>query len=138
MTPAAATTRAFRSSLLGRRPRKRPKKALRPMRWPRAEAMRYTAVLRRLVAETALLVRTRLLPRLPALLAEADRMAPTTRADDASDSLTAILEGILLALGLTEKEARRRALEMLDRLASSTGSGIFARRGSRVRQTRSR
>jgi SPP1 gp7 family putative phage head morphogenesis protein len=116
MIPAAETTRAFRTPLLGRRARKRPKKPLRPMREPRAEALRYTAVLRRVVADAALLVRERLVPKLPALLAEADRMAPTTRTDDAGDTLARILESILLALGLSDERARRIAIEMLERV----------------------
>ena len=117
MTPEDLLARApVRTSLLGRRPRRRPRKRLRAVREPRAEELRYTAVLRRVVAETVALVRERLLPRLPALLAEADRMAPTSRADDASDTLAEILEGILLALGLTDERARRMALEMLERV----------------------
>lgn len=110
-----------RASLLGRLPsRRRRKKALKPMREPRAEELRYTAVLRRVVAETVALVRTRLLPALPALLAEARRATPSrgddARLDDAGETLTAILTSIYQALGLSEAEARRRAMEMLTRV----------------------
>lgn len=123
MTPAEllALAPVRRPSMLGRRPRRRLMKALRALREPRADAMRYTAALRRVVAETVALVKERLLPRLPALLAEADRLAPTARGDDArlddaSDTLAAILESILLGLGLSEGRARRMAFEMLERV----------------------
>jgi SPP1 gp7 family putative phage head morphogenesis protein len=112
--------RAFRTPMLGRQARTRRKKALRPMPWPRAEALRYTAELRRLVAETVALVRELLLPRLSALVAEAGRFTPARtddgRLDDASDTLKAIIEAIMLGLGLTEERARRRAVEMLERV----------------------
>lgn len=113
---ALAPVRARRTSLLGPRRRKRPQKRLRALREPRAEELRYTGVLRRVVAQAVALVRERLLPRLPALLAEADRLAPTERGDDASDTLADILEGIWLALGLSEERARRMAVEMLERV----------------------
>lgn len=109
-----------RTSLLGRVPaRRRRKAALKPLREPRAEELRYTAVLRHVVAGAVALVRERLLPALPALVAQAGRATARGdggRLDDASDTLAQILESIYLALGLSEEEARRRAAEMLTRV----------------------
>jgi SPP1 gp7 family putative phage head morphogenesis protein len=129
MTPAELLAYApalSRHSLLGLpRPRRRKRKALRPLREPRGEMLRYTAVLRRVVAETVALVRERLIPRLPALLAEAGRFTPE-RTDDASDTLAQIIEALRGALGLSEPEARRRAVEMLERVQRGHAQGFMA------------
>ncbi len=112
-------TALARSTLLGRRLRRRRPKPLRALREPRAEQLRYTAALRRVVARTVALVRAELLPRLPALVNEAASMAPRTdglRLDDAAEQLGEIIEAIMAALDLSEAAARRMALEMLERV----------------------
>ncbi len=94
--------------------RRRQRTALRPLKEPRAEMLRYAAVLRALVAETVALVRAELVPRLPSLVAEAGG-APV-RTDAAGDRLADILSSVRMALGLSEGRARRWAVEMLERL----------------------
>ncbi len=125
MTPEELLARApvrspFELALLGPvRPRRRRKKALRALPWPRAQALVYTAALRAVVRETATLVRQRLIPRLPALLSEASRMAPRAddvRLDDAAAQLDEIISAIMDSQSLAEPEARQLALEMLARV----------------------
>jgi SPP1 gp7 family putative phage head morphogenesis protein len=90
--------------------------ALRPLRFPYGPEQVYSAVLLYTAKAAGTAVKTQVIPNLKALTTYAGKRLP--RADDINERLQELIAALRAEFGVSTRQARRTALEMLDTVSA--------------------